>query len=51
LEFARTPTRRSSFRSFKPDFTHPNSSRLQSENILREDEKNLDKIITLQLQF
>jgi hypothetical protein len=36
---------------FKPDLAHSNSGRFEPEHILHEDEKNLDKVITLQLQF
>jgi hypothetical protein len=51
LQFACTPACCSPFRSPEPDLTHPNGSRLEAENILREDKEDLNKVITLQLQF
>jgi hypothetical protein len=51
LEFACAPSCCSPFCSAKPDLTHPNSSRFEPKHILGEDEKNLDEVVTLELQF
>ena len=46
-----TTSRRSTFSATDSDFTNPDRSRLKSKHVLREDEEDLDKIISLQLKL
>ena len=41
----------SALRASNPNFAHPNGRGLQTKDVLRENQKYLDEIITLQLQF